>query len=252
MNLLLKDRLRDIRNEVKECEHTVTLHQKTFDMQTATVQRMEGMVKDQQDDLTTQLLQLKEENFAVEANLAKVETDLRDLTDKLATSASSQSQYGKMREYITSVKTKVNRNLSDLDFFMKNDTCPTCTQTIDNDTKVSRVEEFTKKDEDYQSKLKEMEKVLEKLDIKVKDDSKMAEEYQRLKGEVKGYNKEKKTIAARLNAVKGKKTTNKDLECEKGKLAEYKQELDLKVAECADVNTQESNHKVVSTLLRDN
>ena len=45
MNLLLKDRLRDLNNEVKECEHTVTLHQKTFDMQTATVQRMEGMVK---------------------------------------------------------------------------------------------------------------------------------------------------------------------------------------------------------------
>ena len=252
MNLLLKDRLRDLNNEVKECEHTVTLHQKTFDMQTATVQRMEGMVKDQQNDLTSQLLALKEENFAVETNLANAETELRDLTDQLATSASSQAQYSKMREYITSVKAKVNRNLSDIDFFMKNDTCPTCTQSIDTDIKVSRVEEFTKKDEDYQAKLKEMESVLDKLDKKVKEDSKMAEKYQTLKGDIKGYNKEKKTIAARLNAIKGKKTTNKDLESEKKQLSVYKEELEKKVAECADVNTQQSHHKVVSTLLRDN
>ena len=121
MNLLLKDRLRDIRNEVKECEHTVTLHQKTYDMQTATVQRMEGMVKDVNDDLASQLMSLKEENFAVETNIASTETEIRDLTDKLANSASSQAQYSKMREYIASVKTKVNRNLSDLDFFIKND-----------------------------------------------------------------------------------------------------------------------------------
>ena len=177
MNLLLKDRLRDIRNEVKECEHTVTLHQKTYDMQTATVQRMEGMVKDVNDDLASQLMSLKEENFAVETNIASTETEIRDLTDKLANSASSQAQYSKMREYIASVKTKVNRNLSDLDFFIKNDTCPTCTQTIDTDTKVSRVDDLSKKDEDYQSKLKEMEQVLEKLDKKVKADSQMAAQY---------------------------------------------------------------------------
>ena len=252
MNLLLKDRLRDIRNEVKECEHTVTLHQKTYDMQTATVQRMEGMVKDVNDDLASQLMSLKEENFAVETNIASTETEIRDLTDKLANSASSQAQYSKMREYIASVKTKVNRNLSDLDFFIKNDTCPTCTQTIDTDTKVSRVDDLSKKDEDYQSKLKEMEQVLEKLDKKVKADSQMAAQYQTLKSNLKAYTKEKKTIASRLNAVKGKKTTNSDLTCEQEKLSKFKEELDKKVEECADVNAQESHHKVVSTLLRDN
>mgnify|MGYP001181500164 CR=1 FL=1 len=252
MNMLLKDRLRDIRNEVKECEHTVTLHQKTYDMQTATVQRMEGMVKDVNDDLASQLMTLKEENFAVETNIASTETEIRDLTDKLANSASSQAQYSKMREYIASVKTKVSRNLSDLDFFIKNDTCPTCTQTIDTDTKVSRVDDLSKRDEDYQSKLKEMEQVLEKLDKKVKADSQMAAQYQTLKSNLRSYTKEKKTIASRLNAVKGKKTTNKDLESEKDKLIKYKGELDKKVDECADVNAQETHHKVVSTLLRDN
>ena len=252
MNLLLKDRLRDIRNEVKECEHTVSLHQKTYDMQNATVQRMESMMKSHKEDLASQLMALKEENFAVEKNIADTETSLRDLTDKLASSASSQAQYGKMREYITSVKTKVTRNLSDLDFFLKNDSCPTCTQTISETIKQEKVEAFTVKDEDYQKKLEEMETVLSKLDKKVKEDTKMAESYQRLKGDLKAYNKEKKTIASRLNAIKGKKTNTVEFECEQDKLAQYKEELDKTVADCADVNAQESHHKVVSTLLRDN
>ena len=252
MNLLLKDRLRDIRNEVKECEHTVSLHQKTYDMQNATVQRMESMMKSHKEDLASQLMALKEENFTVEKNIADTETSLRDLTDKLASSASSQAQYGKMREYITSVKTKVTRNLSDLDFFLKNDSCPTCTQTISETIKQEKVEAFTVKDEDYQKKLEEMETVLSKLDKKVKDDTKMAESYQRLKGDLKAYNKEKKTIASRLNAIKGKKTNTVEFECEQDKLAQYKEELDKTVADCADVNAQESHHKVVSTLLRDN
>ena len=252
MNLLLKDRLRDIRNEVKECEHTVSLHQKTYDMQNATVQRMESMMKSHKEDLASQLMALKEENFTVEKNIADTETSLRDLTDKLASSASSQAQYGKMREYITSVKTKVTRNLSDLDFFLKNDSCPTCTQTISETIKQEKVEAFTVKDEDYQKKLEEMETVLSKLDKKVKEDTKMAESYQRLKGDLKAYNKEKKTIASRLNAIKGKKTNTVEFECEQDKLAQYKEELDKTVADCADVNAQESHHKVVSTLLRDN
>ena len=252
MNLLLKDRLRDIRNEVKECEHTVSLHQKTYDMQNATVHRMESMMKSHKEDLASQLMALKEENFAVEKNIADTETSLRDLTDKLASSASSQAQYGKMREYITSVKTKVTRNLSDLDFFLKNDSCPTCTQTISETIKQEKVEAFTVKDEDYQKKLEEMETVLSKLDKKVKEDTKMAESYQRLKGDLKAYNKEKKTIASRLNAIKGKKTNTVEFECEQDKLAQYKEELDKTVADCADVNAQESHHKVVSTLLRDN
>lgn len=252
MNLLLKDRLRDIRNEVKECEHTVSLHQKTYDMQNATVHRMESMMKSHKEDLASQLMALKEENFAVEKNIADTETSLRDLTDKLASSASSQAQYGKMREYITSVKTKVTRNLSDLDFFLKNDSCPTCTQTISETIKQEKVEAFTVKDEDYQKKLEEMETVLSKLDKKVKEDTKMAESYQRLKGDLKAYNKEKKTIASRLNAIKGKKTNTVEFECEQDKLAQYKEELDKTVADCAEVNAQESHHKVVSTLLRDN
>ena len=252
MNLLLKDRLRDIRNEVKECEHTVSLHQKTYDMQNATVHRMESMMKSHKEDLASQLMALKEENFTVEKNIADTETSLRDLTDKLASSASSQAQYGKMREYITSVKTKVTRNLSDLDFFLKNDSCPTCTQTISETIKQEKVEAFTVKDEDYQKKLEEMETVLSKLDKKVKEDTKMAESYQRLKGDLKAYNKEKKTIASRLNAIKGKKTNTVEFECEQDKLAQYKEELDKTVADCADVNAQESHHKVVSTLLRDN
>jgi len=252
MNLLLKDRLRDIRNEVKECEHTVSLHQKTYDMQSATVHRMESMMKSHKEDLASQLMALKEENFTVEKNIADTETSLRDLTDKLASSASSQAQYGKMREYITSVKTKVTRNLSDLDFFLKNDSCPTCTQTISETIKQEKVEAFTVKDEDYQKKLEEMETVLSKLDKKVKEDTKMAESYQRLKGDLKAYNKEKKTIASRLNAIKGKKTNTVEFECEQDKLAQYKEELDKTVADCADVNAQESHHKVVSTLLRDN
>ncbi|AJK27575.1 recombination endonuclease subunit [Cyanophage P-TIM40] len=252
MNLLLKDRLRDIRNEVKECEHTVSLHQKTYDMQNATVHRMESMMKSHKEDLASQLMALKEENFAVEKNIADTETSLRDLTDKLASSASSQAQYGKMREYITSVKTKVTRNLSDLDFFLKNDSCPTCTQTISETIKQEKVEAFTVKDEDYQKKLEEMETVLSKLDKKVKEDTKMAESYQRLKGDLKAYNKEKKTIASRLNAIKGKKTNTVEFECEQDKLAQYKKELDKTVADCAEVNAQESHHKVVSTLLRDN
>lgn len=252
MNLLLKDRLRDIRNEVKECEHTVSLHQKTYDMQNATVQRMESMMKSHKEDLASQLMALKEENFTVEKNIADTETSLRDLTDKLASSASSQAQYGKMREYITSVKTKVTRNLSDLDFFLKNDSCPTCTQTISETIKQEKVEAFTVKDEDYQKKLEEMETVLSKLDKKVKEDTKMAESYQRLKGDLKAYNKEKKTIASRLNAIKGKKTNTVEFECEQDKLAQYKKELDKTVADCAEVNAQESHHKVVSTLLRDN
>ena len=252
MNLLLKDRLRDIRNEVKECEHTVSLHQKTYDMQSATVHRIESMMKSHKEDLASQLMALKEENFTVERNIADTETSLRDLTDKLASSASSQAQYGKMREYITSVKTKVTRNLSDLDFFLKNDSCPTCTQTISETIKQEKVEAFTVKDEDYQKKLEEMETVLSKLDKKVKEDTKMAESYQRLKGDLKAYNKEKKTIASRLNAIKGKKTNTVEFECEQDKLAQYKEELDKTVADCADVNAQESHHKVVSTLLRDN
>jgi len=250
MNMLLKDRIKEIKTEMNECEHAVALAQNRYDLQSKNVHRLSSVYQQNKDEIAAMQSSWKTDIRNCEKDIEKTQIQLENVGDLLAKSAVNKDQYHKMRDLISQVKQKIQSNLSTIEFFTQNDTCPTCTQQINAEWKDSHVSDLKSKDETYYSKLELMQPALESIENKVNADTENAKLYESLKNELKNLRNNKRAAETRLNETTIKEDTQA-LKCEQESLEKYKEDLDAKLEECAKVNSNHQDYSIVSKLLKD-
>jgi DNA repair exonuclease SbcCD ATPase subunit len=250
MNMLLKDRVKEIKGEISECEHSVALAQNRYDMQTKNVHRLSALHSKNQEDILLRKEQWSNAITECETGIDKTQQEIDNVADLLAKSASNKDSYHRMRDLVSSVKHKIQDNLSMIQFFTDNGTCPTCTQEIDTDLKHSQIKTLKDKDENFYKKLDEMQPALKKIEERVNSDVENAKLYETLKTELKNLKTNKRSAQARLQDLQPNQD-DASLKCEEKTLAKYKEDLDAKLEECAKVNANHADYTVVSKLLKD-
>ena len=250
MNMLLKDRIKEIKGEISECEHSVALAQNRYDMQSKNVHRLSALHSKNQEDILLRKEQWSNAITECESGIEKTQQEIDNVADLLAKSASNKDSYHRMRDLVSSVKHKIQDNLSMIQFFTDNGTCPTCTQEIATDLKYSQIKTLKNKDENFYKKLDEMQPALKKIEEKVNSDVENAKLYETLKTELKNLKTNKRSAQARLQDLQPNQDDS-SLKCEEKTLVKYKEDLDAKLEECAKVNANHADYTVVSKLLKD-
>lgn len=250
MNMLLKDRVKEIKSEITECEHSVALAQNRYDMQSKNVHRLSDLHSKNEEDLLSQKTQWMDTITQTEKDIEKTQLEIESVSDLLAKSASNKDSYHRMRDLVSSVKQKIQDNLSTIQFFTDNDTCPTCTQEIGADWKDSHIKILKDKDDNFYKKLDEMQPALAKVEERVNVDIENAKRYESLKTELKNLKTYKTSAEARLRDIRPTQDDS-SLKCEQKTLAQYKEDLDSKLEECGKVNANYANYSIVSKLLKD-
>lgn len=250
MNMLLKDRIKEIKGEISECEHSVALAQNRYDMQSKNVHRLSALHSKNQEDILLRKEQWSNAITECESGIEKTQQEIDNVADLLAKSASNKDSYHRMRDLVSSVKHKIQDNLSMIQFFTDNGTCPTCTQEIATDLKYSQIKTLKDKDENFYKKLDEMQPALKKIEEKVNSDVENAKLYETLKTELKNLKTNKRSAQARLQDLQPNQDDS-SLKCEEKTLVKYKEDLDAKLEECAKVNANHADYTVVSKLLKD-
>ena len=250
MNMLLKDRVKEIKGEISECEHSVALAQNRYDMQSKNVHRLSALHSKNQEDILLRKEQWSNAITECETGIEKTQQEIDNVADLLAKSASNKDSYHRMRDLVSSVKHKIQDNLSMIQFFTDNGTCPTCTQEIATDLKYSQIKTLKDKDENFYKKLDEMQPALKKIEERVNSDVENAKLYETLKTELKNLKTNKRSAQARLQDLQPNQD-DASLKCEEKTLVKYKEDLDAKLEECAKVNANHADYTVVSKLLKD-
>lgn len=173
MNMLLKERNSNIRDELTDINHQIDLYKTKMDSQEKYIKDLQSINKDMieqkrlsMEDHKQEITKLFEESKSVGKNLtALLQAEEKSQTlfmDRMSDIKSAQTQNNN----------KIKTLVKDARFFEDNDNCPTCEQEITADIKKTKLDDIKKTASDVQTDIQNIQKevaIAEKEGIEIKN-----------------------------------------------------------------------------------
>ena len=162
MNNLIKDKIRLVKEEVKTLELRKESLNDKVSMQERFIQEVETRGKQNIKEKNDNIKVLKVE---IDTNIEKnqlLESNIEDLTKEQEILTGASEKLLKLNTLKGKIANKVATITKEHKFFTENTVCPTCTQSIEEDFRINKVEDAQNKAKELQAGFKELEDTLKK------------------------------------------------------------------------------------------
>jgi DNA repair exonuclease SbcCD ATPase subunit len=160
MNTIIKDKIRVIRDEVKTLELKKESLNDKVQMQKDFIEELENRGKENIKDKEISIMSLTEESGLLMSDNESLEEPLRKYIreqDQITGYADKLRKLGNLKGKISQ---KVSTITKEHKFFTENTVCPTCTQEIDEEFRINRINDAQSKAKELQSGYKELEEAI--------------------------------------------------------------------------------------------
>jgi len=160
MNSIIKDKIKHIRDEVKTLELKKESLNDKVEMQENFIEELENRSKKNISDKQGKIKQLTvEADTHIEHNQL-IESNVNDLIGEQEKVTGSGSKLKKLNNLKGKLSNKVSTITKEHKFFTENTVCPTCTQTIEEEFRLNRIDDAQSKAKELQSGYKELEEAI--------------------------------------------------------------------------------------------
>ena len=236
MNNLLKDRLKDAREIIKNCEHELKLATQQVEMQERSITTLEKLSSDHKTKMENRMVEIHTE-------MDEGQDEISELTKKIDRMQDIQAKYDEMKEMRIKIQHNLEKADKDLKFYWENDNCPTCNQVLMDKTELIDGAQGRQK------------RFLEGLNIITDSLNRGNKQIKELQGYAQGINKANARISALQKELKKlMKEVNQeapDIDLERDQLEKYQSLLSATESDCAEENKNYDNLTLVGTLLKD-
>ncbi len=160
MNSIIKDKIKHIRDEVKTLELKKESLNDKVEMQENFIEELENRSKKNISDKQGKIKQLTvEADTHIEHNQL-IENNVSDLIEEQEKVTGAGSKLKKLNNLKGKLSNKVSTITKEHKFFTENTVCPTCTQTIEEEFRLNRIDDAQSKAKELQSGYKELEEAI--------------------------------------------------------------------------------------------
>ena len=255
MNLILKDRVKTLREQIRDLEYKMEITKEKVQMQQRFIQDLKTQSKENNVQRHTEIRKLQDEIVLTqkenEGNLvtcAKLQTDLEKYD-------SVDDEHNKLRIYESKFADKFKKLRSDYKFFDKNDTCPTCKQSIDEELRTTKKTSITSSISELENASSELNDKLQKIKEDLQSKKDLLSQLQELNAQMVSNNKEiswKEQSIKKLNdQIAKQEGGGANLKREQEKLKELAKEGVSIEKYMSTSKHDRDNHDVVVNMLRD-
>ena len=138
MNLILKDRIKVLKEQIRELDYKMEIAKEKVQMQQRFIEDLKNQSKENNVQRRSEISKLQDEIVLTrgenESNLVtctKLQTELEEYDNV-------DDEHNKLRIYESKFADKFKKLRSDYKFFEENDTCPTCKQSIDQELRTDK------------------------------------------------------------------------------------------------------------------
>ena len=254
MNMLLKERVKDNNEILRDCKHELEMATAAIKAQEKTLSKL-TIVNDERiahqkerfDNNEERMKTLKEEIEEFQKKINK----LVNSTTKLKT---KEEEYKKTFGILSKLNGRQERVVKDIKFFDDNSSCPVCTQEIEEKFRQVKVKTLNEKVDELNEAAgtleKQVQKTLQTIE-KLREDSSNVTEYQfeirRLVNEEQKLMKQNTGILSQIKNL----TDESDLNKEQLLLETLQQDYNDKETACSGVSKEAQDYKLVGNLLKD-
>ena len=252
MNLLLKDRVKDIKDNQKECEHLMQIAEQQVAMQKNTIDNMEKM----NDDYMKRLHDQFDENEKRIAELSAEVDSKKILIEEYGLKVNNMPDNQKLHEELRDMRAKIKSNLKraqkEVAFYKTNDECPTCTQKLPAKLKKKNVESAEGRVEKMIGGLDDITVKINDCFHTIKQQKETCDKITTVQTEILGHQRETESLLIKSKKIlTDTEAEAPDVKKEKTKLSDFVKNQKKTAKDCAKVNHEADNLKTVSSLLRD-
>mgnify|MGYP006208892913 FL=1 len=255
MNALMRDKMRVQREGLK------TLSLRKDNIQDKMVMQKNFMAEldaQRQTGIKASNKKIKEYTLEVDNLLKSNETKTVDVS-KLIKEQENVTGAGKKLKKLNTLKGKLSNKVTTITkehkFFSDNTVCPTCTQSINEEFRIDRINDAQSKAKELQSGYKELEDAIQKEEERERQFTQLAQEISTLNNDISqnntkisGFQRQIRDLESEIQTITDQ-LQNRNTEHEK--LAEFKANLKDTIDELSDQRDQLNHYDFAYSLLKD-
>ena len=253
MNTLLRDKVKVVREQLRECEYKVDLAKNKVEIQQNLIANLQEQSNANTSRRKGEIKDLEGEIISTNAAVTKGLGELSSKEKSLEAYGDLDKEQTELLVYQDRFKTKKKSFNKEYKFFEKNDSCPTCHQTITEELKNDKKKVIN-------VSLKELDDasvaLQQKLDIlleKIAQRQIINNEVREINDRISSYNKEIQWKKKQIQDIEEKINTGTvvSLKKEKERLKEMAKDGIVVEESLLDTKKQRDDYDVVSNMLRD-
>lgn len=160
MNNLIKDKIRGLREEIKVLDLKKESLNDKVRMQKNFIEELELRGKENIKSKETKIQNILVEENDLMNNNAIIEEDVFKLNKEVECVSGATSKLRKLGNLKGKISNKVSTITKEHKFFTENTVCPTCTQSIEEDFRINKINDAQTKAKELQSGYKELEEAI--------------------------------------------------------------------------------------------
>ena len=204
MNIILKTQTKLLIQDIKDLDNNIFLKQNEIDLHQKYLEERKSdkknIIEEKQKKIEQNNNDIKQKKIQKE----KIDYEIKFCRGKITDERAVLKRIEDNNSIITKIETKLNDCRRDLNFFNSNNTCPTCTQEIQEDFRNSKIKEKTEKKD-------ELVEALSRLNLILIDDEKIITNIKQIKSKISDKEIELANIDFSLKTLD---KSNKELELE--------------------------------------
>lgn len=255
MNLILKDRIKVLKEQIRELDYKMEIAKEKVQMQQRFIEDLKNQSKENNvqrrseiSKLQDEIVLTREENESNLVTCTRLQTELEEYDNV-------DDEHNKLRIYESKFADKFKKLRSDYKFFEKNDTCPTCKQSIDQELRTEKKTSITSSISELETASSELKDKLQKVQEDLQAKKNLLAQLQELNAQMVSNNKEiswKEQSIEKLNEQIAKQEGGgANLKREQEKLKELAKEGMTIEKYMSTSKHDRDNHDVVVNMLKD-
>ncbi len=160
MGLMLRERIRGSNERLRELSIRNNLVEEKIDMQKSFIEELEATGKKDISEKKKKLKEINEEINAYESGLEEMSDELNVINKDVEMFSGSNKKLRKLGNLRGKLSQKVATITEEHKFFTDNTVCPTCTQSIEEEFRIDRINDAKSKAKELEQGYKELEEAI--------------------------------------------------------------------------------------------
>ena len=254
MNTLLKERIKDNNESLKNCKHQLELAQQAISAQQNTINKLTGVNQERIDALQAKFVVNEDRMISIKEELSQIESELKRMESSSLALKKSEDTLQKYSSVRAKLDVRNDKIAKDLAFFNDNTSCPVCSQDIEEQFRTAKLGILN-------TKMIELVEASSKLDSEISNAQSMVNKLKKETETVTEYQFELKRLFTEEQRLMRQNTDiisevrelsdQPDINSEKEILNTLQTEFTEKEFACSNVTKESSDLKLVAGLLKD-
>jgi DNA repair exonuclease SbcCD ATPase subunit len=255
MNNLLKEKIRDHKDNIKSLELAKSNLKEKVQMQKNFIEELENRGNDNINNNKQKIIKLMNEVDSYSHQNALIEEDVFRYTKEQEEVSGSDERLGKLNNLKGKISQKVSNITKEHKFFSENTVCPTCTQSIDEKFRLDKIADAQNKAKELQDGYKELESTIKIEEERERQFIVLSKEITKLNHEISQNNtrislnqRQIRDLESEVQEI-AKQLKNRNTEHEK--LEQFREKLQTTIEDLSEKKEQIVYYDFAHSLLKD-